>query len=168
MKEKRFIEYLNGLKTEKIWTRARAVLRRSLAFDPGSYAPAYPFVEPFLGAEEGWTREAFYLVAGLYALKDGDHREGRNLAQALAELAISDKRSAESVERRFLALLDGDRDQIAHRLRSAVSLIEGGFDYAQLLSDLRWWLLPERRVQARWAREYYRRVPLKEKEEVAA
>ncbi len=167
MKEQRFIEYLESLKTGKVWARARAALRRSLAFDPGLYPPAFPFVEPFLDTEEGWTREAFYLVAGLYAQADGNHREGRTLARALANLATSNSRSADSVERRFLALLDADRDQIAHRLRSVVSLVEGELDFAQLLSDLRWWFQPERRVQARWAREYYRLAPLKEKKEVA-
>ena len=168
MKAEAFIRCLEDLKKEKAWTRARAALRRSLAFDPGTYPPAFPFVEPFVGAEEGWRREAFCLVAGLYALMDGTHQEGRTLAQAMAELARDPKRSPESVERRFLVLLDADRDQIAHRLRSTATLVKGGFDFAQLLNDLLWWFDRERKVQVRWAKEYYRQGVRETKEEVTA
>ena len=35
-----FIEWLEGLNEKD--TKVRAVLRRSLAFDPGRYRPAYP------------------------------------------------------------------------------------------------------------------------------
>lgn len=148
-----FVNWLESLKGQKAWTAARAALRRSLAFEPGTYPPAMPYVEPFV-REEGWPREAHYLVAGLYALKDGTHEEGRTLAQALQEASV--KRESASVEKRFLSLLDADRDQIAFRLRQAVGLVEGGLDFAKLLDDLLWWFHPDRKVQVRWAREFYR------------
>lgn len=59
------------------------------------------------------------------------------------------------MEKRFLALLEADRDQIAFRLRQAVALVEGGMDFARLLDDLLRWFSPGRHVQARWAREFY-------------
>ena len=145
-----FIEHLQDLKAKKAWVPARAALRRSLAFDPGSYPPAIPYVESFV-REDGWRRQALYLVAALYALKDGDHQEGRTLATALREKA---SKSA-SIEKRFLALLDADRDQIVFRLRHAVALVQGGLDFSRLLEDLWWWFDSERRTQARWAREFY-------------
>jgi len=92
-------------------------------------------------------------VAGLFALKDGAHQGGRSLALALWEAAR--ERDSKSVEKRFLALLDADRDQIAFRLRQAVGLVEGGLDFARLLDDLLDWFHQNRRVQARWAKEYY-------------
>lgn len=68
-----FIEWLESLKEKD--TRVRAVLRRSLAFDPGMFVPAYPYVEPFVKDEENsWRREMFYLIAGLWA---AHWREGR-------------------------------------------------------------------------------------------
>ncbi len=147
----RFLEWLEALKGKKAWRPARAALRRSLAFPPGAYPKAMPYVEPFV-REEGWQREAYYLVAALYALKDGAHQEGRTLARALREKA----RKSNSVEKRFLALLDADRDQIAFRLRQAVALVEGGLDFAQLLDDLvEWFDFKGLRVRARWAREFY-------------
>lgn len=157
------MEWLERLKAQKAWTPARAALRRSLAFPPGAYPKAMPYVEPFV-AEEGWKREAHYLVAALYALKDGAHQEGRTLAQAIREKA----RDSSSVEKRFLALLDADRDQVAFRLRQAVGLVEGGIDFVRLLDDLLRWFSPERYVQARWAREFYGTEASEEKKEVEA
>ena len=158
----RFLEWLEALKGKKAWRPARAALRRSLAFPPGAYPKAMPYVEPFIrevdrkrNEQEAHyleEREAYYLVAALYALKDGAHQEGRTLARALREKA----RKSDSVEKRFLALLDADRDQIAFRLRQAVALVEGGLDFAQLLDDLvEWFDFKGLRVRARWAREFY-------------
>ena len=63
---RRFIEWLEGLNQKD--TKVRAVLRRSLAFDPGAFPPAYPYVEPFVRNErDEWKREMHYLVAGLWA-----------------------------------------------------------------------------------------------------
>lgn len=148
-----FVGWLESLKRGRTWPPARAALRRSLAFDPGTYPPAMPYVEPFV-KEEGWRREAHYLVAGLYALKDGAHQEGQSLAQALS--GAGQRRDSQSAEKRFLALLDADRDQIAFRLRQAVGLAEGALDFGRLLDDLLHWFDPDRKVQARWAREFYR------------
>ena len=59
-----FIERLEGLNEKH--TKMRAVLRRSLAFDPGQYIPAYPYVEPYLkGENNSWRREMRYLTTGL-------------------------------------------------------------------------------------------------------
>ena len=109
-----------------------------------------------------YKRQAYYLTAGLYALKDGRHQSERTLARALRE--ERDKRNSASIEGRFLALLDADSDQIAHRLRYTVNLVEGGLDFVRLLVDLWSWFRPDRVVQARWAREFYRDKGKKEVE----
>ena len=58
-----FIDWLEEANARD--TKVRAVLRRSLAFDPGTNIPAFPYVEPFLkGEAEGWRRQMHYLVAG--------------------------------------------------------------------------------------------------------
>ena len=57
-----FIEWLEKLNEKD--TKVRAVLRRSLTFDPGAYVPAYPYVEPFIkGEDKSWRRE-MYLLSG--------------------------------------------------------------------------------------------------------
>src|SRR3546814_2933931 len=69
-------------------SKARAVLRRSLAFDPGQHIPAFPYVEPFLkGEQEGWRRDVHYLVAALWAAHWREGRTGAALSLARASAA---------------------------------------------------------------------------------
>lgn len=67
----------------------------------------------------------------------------------------------ESIEQRFIALLDADdAPQLAHHLRQLVQLARAGdgirIHWVTLLDDLHYWNDDERRVQQRWAREFYR------------
>lgn len=149
-------------------TKVRAVLRRSLAFDPGTHIPAFAYVEPFLkGEAEGWRRQMHYLVAGLWA---AHWREGRTESKAKLAIAIGhydaerrkglslkDKDKPTSTERRFITLLDADEDQLPHRLRQMVALLnEQPVDFQALLDDLLYWNHPDKKVQNAWARAFYR------------
>lgn len=151
-----FIDWLEELNARD--TRVRAVLRRSLAFDPGEFPPSYPYVEPFLKDEDrSWRRQVHYLVAGLWA----DHwREGRAGApQSLGKASAAhwlETKSA-STERRFITLLDADRDQLPHRLRQMVALLKKqAIDFDDLLKRLTYWNDDEKRSQNAWARDFYR------------
>ena len=107
-----FIEWLEGLNKKD--TKVRAVLRRSLAFDPGASVPAYPYVEPFLkGEHNSWRREMLYLVAGLWAAhwREGCSGEPTGIGKACHTL-YSARDKSPSIERRFITLLDSDRDQL--------------------------------------------------------
>jgi CRISPR system Cascade subunit CasB len=151
-----FIEWLEKLNERD--TKVRATLRRSLSFDPGAFPSAYPYVEPFLkGDDVPWRRKVHYLVAGLWAQHRGDGGDvGRSLGSACATHAAS-KKGSDSTERRFIALLDADRDQLPHRLRQMVALLKGfPLDWDSLLRDLLGWTVPEKPVQNRWARDFYR------------
>lgn len=151
-----FIAWLEDINDQG--TKARAMLRRSLAFDPGTHISAYPYVEPFLRGEvEGWRRQMHYLVGGLWA---AHWREGRTgpivpLARACALHQI--KSGSASTERRFIHLLDADREQLPYRLRHMVALLnEESIDFQILLSDLLFWSRDDKRVQNAWARDFYR------------
>lgn len=145
---------------------AMAVLRRSLSFKPGGYAPAYPYVERFVAAErhaQDASRLALYLTAGLY----GAHPQqgAKSLASGLGQ--VMRERDSASIELRFIALLGADAENLAIYLRQVISLLaseECALDYAGLLRDLSVWLNPyidtERldNVRQRWARDFYRAV----------
>ena len=63
-----------------------------------------------------------------------------------------------SVERRFLDLLDADREALPHRLRQMVTLMASKSiapAWSQLMRDLTNWNDPDRYVQQRWARSFY-------------
>lgn len=153
-----FVEHLANVCEDR---GARAILRRSAAFAPGEYVPAFPFVEPFLPEDTPETeRRAFYLCAMLFAMH-GQHQEGRSLARAFGSLWWK-KDQRPSLEKRFIALLEADADGLSEHLRQIVMLLkEEAFDHAALLTDLRELMKPytterQNRIRARWAKDFYR------------
>jgi CRISPR system Cascade subunit CasB len=153
-----FIEWLEELNRKD--TRVRAVLRRSLSFDAEAYPAAYPYVEPFLKGEpdDGWRRQVHYLVAGLWALhwREGLQGAQESLAKACFRHFESQGKSP-SVERRFIALLDADQDQLPYRLRQMVALLKDyPLDFSALLKEMLSWIHEKKWVQNRWAQDFYR------------
>lgn len=166
-----FIEHLQRL--SKGDRGAMATLRHSLAFSPGDYPRAYPFVERFVGS--GWherdaRRLARYAVAGLFAAHPVHQK--RSLAAALGQL-VRDKQRASpatdkqrpSLELRFIALLEADADTVMDHLRQVVRLLAAagqGYDHAVLLQDLvvaldaGAWPAARDQLKRRWARDFYR------------
>lgn len=140
-------------------TKVRAVLRRSLAFEPGRYAPAFPYVERVVGDDDNpWRREMLYLVAGLWAWhwREGQGGQSVSLGKACADYYAATGFSP-SVERRFIALLDADQDQLPYRLRQMVSLLKDHpIDFESLLKGLVYWDGDRKRTQNAWAREFYK------------
>jgi CRISPR system Cascade subunit CasB len=153
-----FIEWLESLNGKD--TKVRAVLHRSLSFDPGSFPPAFTYVEPFLKDETcPWQRNAFYLVAGLWAAHWRNGRKGkpRPIGKACAEYLRQSKSA--SVERRFITLLDSDRDQLPHRLRHMIALLtDQTIEFEELLNGLLRWGDERMPVQNEWARDFYRNL----------
>jgi CRISPR system Cascade subunit CasB len=149
-----FIAWLEEINDGKV----RAVLRRSLSFDPGTHVLAYPYVEPFLkGDAEEWRRQVHYLVAGLWAAHWREGRAGATTTLAKACAVHQIKSGSASTERRFINLLDADRDQLPHRLRQMIALLnEQPLDFQALLNDLLFWSRDDKRVQNNWARDFYR------------
>ena len=153
-----FIEWLESLNEKD--TKVRAVLRRSLAFDPGAFVPAYPYVEPFLKGEDNpWRREMLYLVASLWAAHWREGRNGTPLPIGKACAAHQVASGSTNTERRFISLLDADRDQLPHRLRQMIALLkEQAIDFDALLMGLLYWNNDQKRTQNSWARDFYRNL----------
>jgi len=153
-----FIEWLEGLNEKD--TKVRAVLRRSLAFEPGRFTPAYPFVEPFLNDEGNtWRRDMFYLVAGLWANHWRVAMIGVPMTLGKACAAYQVASGSTNTERRFISLLDADADQLPHRLRQMVALLkEQTIDFDDLLTRLFFWNDDQKRTQNIWARDFYRNL----------
>jgi len=163
-----FIEWLEGMNEKD--TRVRAVLRRSLAFDPGQYVPAYPYVEPFVKDEDNsWRREMLYLVAGLWAMNWREDRPGTPMpigkacavfdSEKRKTMSKDDRQKLTSTEKRFVTLLDADHDQLHHRLRQMIALLkEQPIDFDGLLKGLLNWNDDQKRTQNAWARDFYRNM----------
>lgn len=154
-----FIAWLEGLGEKD--SKVRAVLRRSLAFEPGQYVPAYPYVEPFVKNEgNSWRREMHYLVAGLWAVYVREERSKAKMAIGSACQALYlAKDKSPSIERRFITLLDSDQGQLPHRMRQMLALLkEYPINFEALLAGLLYWNGDRKRTQNAWARDFYKNL----------
>lgn len=153
-----FIEWLEGLNKKD--TKVRAVLRRSLAFDPGAFVPAYPYLEPFFKGENNfWRREMLYLVAGLWAAHWREGCFGTPMTIGKACAAHRAATGSTSTERRFITLLDSDNEQLSHHLRQMVALLKDQpIDFEALLTGLVYWNDDRKRTQNAWAQDFYRNI----------
>lgn len=167
--EHRFVAFLAGL-AEQEDRAALAALRRGLGKAPGEAADLYPYLVPWLPRlpANPWQEDAYYLVASLFgwhplswrgAEGDGDRARSTNLGVSFARLA--GEAEGAGVERRFVALLNADRDDLPEHLRHGVGLLkahEVPVDWAQLLHDVQGWGWPSRSVQRGWARAFWGRT----------
>ena len=147
----RFFQYL--AKRCAIDHAAGVCLRRSLSFPPGEWPRAFPYVEPFVAGAGEWRRRMFYLAAGLWASareRNGNMPFGKAIGEYMGRVR------SESVEKRFMALLEADADQLPHHLRQMCALLaDSAIDFAALLDGLLFWDAPGKGTQWRWARDFY-------------
>jgi CRISPR system Cascade subunit CasB len=130
---------------------ALSALRRSLAED--AIARAYPYVVPFIPRKSTpWLERTYLLVAGLFAL----HPANGSASLAMALRRVRDTTGSNSVEQRFVALLDAHPEDLAPHLRYAVSLVRSNeipIDWRNLLRTVRNWNYESAR--RRWARDFW-------------
>jgi CRISPR system Cascade subunit CasB len=160
--EERFVDYLNGLVTDEE-RAALATLRRSLGKPAAEAAEVHRYILPRVpkNASE-WDEDAYYLVGGLFALhqinwqSNAERPQATNLGASFAWLAREIE--SDSIEKRFVALLNSHGDDLPTHLRHAVSLLKSKeipIDWARLLRDLRGWNREDRRIQRNWARAFW-------------
>lgn len=143
---------------------ALAQLRRGTGKTLGAAIEPLPHVVPFLRDRDHvepwerkaleWERQAFFLVGSLFAQHPTAYEARENLGDALRHVG-----SHESAEKRFAALLNCRAERLGTHLRQAIRLAESKeipINYRRLLFDLLEWDRPERPVQLRWARSYWR------------
>ena len=160
--ERRLADYLAKLVADGN-RAALAALRRGLGKSPGEAADSHKYVIPWLSPSVGrWQEDAYYLIAALFAWHQGswwaaqDRRELTNFGASMAKLAVGAR--SDSVERRFVALLNCHREDLPHHLRQAVGLLKSAniaIDWAQLLHDVQGWEWESRAVQREWARAFW-------------
>jgi len=169
--EARFIGYLERLvprdsekdPRESEHRATLATLRRGLGREAGTVTEMYQYIGPLLPTDaRPHEEDAYFLVAALFALHPHHWppNEGgpRNNFGASFRRLRQDEGSTESIEKRFVALLDASGETLAHHLRHAISLMrahEAPVNYLLLLQDIQHWSSEERRVQRGWARAYW-------------
>jgi CRISPR system Cascade subunit CasB len=130
-----------------------ARLKRSLSDDgvaPSALREIGNFLSQDLTPKQMETR---LLLAALFAHypSSGRNRMGR-------AMQLLRKEGSSSLDARISALIEAPREELPHRLRQMVQILESkdiGLDWYALLADLERWDHPDRFVQLRWARECY-------------
>ena len=130
---------------------ALAALRRGLGSAPGTVPAMYPHILPWAPRDRR-AEDACYIVGSLFALHP--QQGGTDtLGKAFSKV----KNPSDSLEKRFVALLNCHRDDLPNHLRQAVSLLKAKdvpIDWRRLLRDVLNWDHEARRVQQQWAREF--------------
>jgi len=157
-REHDFVAYLRGLQ-ERDDRGALAALRRGLGKPPGTSPEMFPYTVPRTQGLPPWREDHFFLVAGLFALHPAAGIEG-NIGDTFARVkwARGSAEVEDSLEKRFVALLNAHADDLQNHLRHAVALAKTAdvpLNWAQLLADLRQWGHPNHYVQREWARSYW-------------
>lgn len=153
-RQRAFIGYLLGLAKEGQDDRgALADLRTGLGREPGEMSRVHKHVVPYL-PEKSYNDRWYYVIAALFGAFP-QHRQGYSLGAAFRLL----RQKSDSMEARFVALLNAHPDDLDDHLRHAVSLLKANeqpLDWFRLFEDLLQWHHPEGYVQLRWARDFYR------------
>lgn len=160
IREEDFIERIEKLDSGKL-----AMLRRGC----GERDPVEGRCPWLVGLIYGVASEATaFLVASLLAqyktndIKAGRHRIQGNFGQTWKRAIAGN--DSKTIKRRFHILLDAEYDpwtgegDLPYRLRQMVRYAASksvGVDWTILLTDLKFWNNPEKRVQKRWARSFY-------------
>ncbi|HKV39596.1 MAG TPA: type I-E CRISPR-associated protein Cse2/CasB [Blastocatellia bacterium] len=153
-RQKKFIGYLLNLAKEGKEDRgALADLRSGLGKGPGEMSRVHKHVVPYL-PEENYNDRWYYLTATLFGAFP-QHQEGRSLGAAFRPL----EQKSDSMEARFIALLNAHPEDLGGHIRHAVSLLKANkqpLDWFRLFKDLLQWDHPNRCIQLRWARDFYK------------
>lgn len=152
--QKKFIGYLLGLAKEGREDRgALADLRSGLGKQPAEMARVHKHVVPYLPGKN-YNDRWYYLTAALFGLFP-QQRGGRSLGAAFRPL----KQKSDSMEARFVALLNVHPEDLHDHLRHVISLLktnEQPLDWFQLFEDLLHWDHPDGYIQLKWARDFYK------------
>lgn len=155
----RFIKYLESLAGRQE-RAALAHLRRGLGKPPKTAVEMYPYLGQFLSGEPDASKinhrreNAVFIVAALFAYYPDAKSNVGNLGASLRQM----KEDGDSIEKRFVALLNAEIDELPDYLRQIVGLLKSreiAVNWQTLFEDVQFWSSENRRVQSRWARSFW-------------
>ena len=146
------IDYLK--KRHKYKDRATlARLREGLREKDGRAMEMYPFIGRFLSEKSKPSYEnAVFMVAALFAYYPTAKDTTDNLGASLRKYQQETK--SDSVEKRFVALLNAEAEDLPTYLRQIIGLLKSkdiGVNWEQIFDGIQSWNSDKRFVQRKWA-----------------
>jgi CRISPR system Cascade subunit CasB len=154
----KFVEYLVSL-VDREQRGAIAALRRGVGKPPGTTPETFPIMVPWTADMDRFAADTYFLVGSLFALNQSNCADG-NIGTTFAQIRGRENEASDSLEKRFVALLNADAEDLPNHLRHAVSLAASkdvAINWAQLIADLRHWNHLDRFIQRRWAEQFWGR-----------
>ena len=156
-----FVTYLESIR-DKENRGALAVLRRGAGKSPGSQIDMYPYVVPWLPKNPTrWQESKYFIIASLFATHPEKGGTG-NLGDVMRK--IKETTGSDSVEKRFVALLNCHPDDLHLHLRHAVSLASSKkipIDWHRLSKDITFWNSENNWTQKSWAKAFWSQETVK-------
>lgn len=149
-----FIKHLESLVKNKN-RAALAHLRSGLRRKDSRSMEMYPVIGRFLPEKPRRNYEnAVFIVAALFAYYPDAKTNIGNLGASLRQL----KDDSDSIEKRFVALLNAETDELPDYLRQIIGLLksnEVAVNWQKLFENIQNWNSDNRRVQNDWARSFW-------------
>lgn len=151
---------------------ALAALRRGLGKQPGAAMEMHRYVVPHLYGV--YDEKPYYIVAaliGLYPIISWSSSTNRQDNSLGASLSLLKDESGDSLERRFVALLNAHLDDLPDHLRQAISLLkskEKPVNWLKLLKHIKGWDSEDNWVQRKWAKGFWSQDQSKDDNSAAA
>ena len=152
-RDENFIKFLDKLVRDDN-RAALAHLRRGLGKKAGTTMEMFPYIAPFIQSSYRNEENAYFLVASLVGLYPDAKKTGRNLGFSIHSI----EEKSPSIEKRFVALLNSDEEDLPNHLRQIISLLkskEAPINWSQLLSDIKNWNNEKVNVQRHWANGFW-------------
>lgn len=152
---------------------ALAHLRRGLGKEAGTAMEMFPYVARFTQNLYRNEENAYFLTASLVGLYPtiswkSDEKWQVNLGKSLWILEEKlregkprppkDEKKSSGVEKRFVALLNADEEDLPNHLRQIVSLLkskEVQINWHELLRGIKQWNRSDRKIQREWANGFW-------------
>ncbi|MDD4924273.1 MAG: type I-E CRISPR-associated protein Cse2/CasB [Dehalococcoidales bacterium] len=173
--EEKFIAFLEKMVSDKA---AMADLRRGLGKSVGTTFEMDRYILPFISENTYKHKEkAYYIVASLFALwhhgkdslvENAQTNLGRSLWSMVKKAADEDmsnrkyedkwKDAEKKIEKRLLALLNCNKDDLPYHLRHTINLLKAKdipINWLQLFLDIENWNADDRRVQHNWSKGFW-------------
>lgn len=153
-KEERLITELKKWRDGKN-RAALAHLRRGLGKPPKTAMEMFPYLGQFLSFDTKPRYEnAVFIVAALFAYYPDAPPNAGNLGASLRQL----KDESDGIEKRFVALLNADEEDLPYYLRQIIGLLkskEVAVNWQRLFKDVQNWNGDKRFIQQSWARSFW-------------